>query len=300
MISLAALAELAAAHPDELCLPVAPLRIGERVLDVDVRPAVMGVVNLSRSSTYRESVVTSPGSAVRRGRVLAAQGADVVDLGAESSNGSAERVGPDEQLAGLLPVVRALAEAGVAVSVETYSARVAREALQAGAQLLNLTGSVDDAEVFDLAAEHRAAVVICHVLGRHARDLDREVGADPVPEALEALGRRVEHARARGVDSIAVDPGLGFGFLLADQRARARAQSAMLLGSFRLRALGVPVCQSLPHSFALFEEHFRVAEPVFAVLAHLGQTGLYRTHEVPQVVAVLDAMRELDVVAPQV
>lgn len=293
MISLAALAALATAHADELDRPVAPLRIGDRVIDVDARPAVMGVVNLSRSSTYRESVVTSPESAVRRGRVLAAQGADVVDLGAESSNGGAERVGPDEQLASLLPVVRALTEAGVATSVETYSAQVAREALRAGARLLNLTGSVDDGEVFDLAAEHGAAVVVCHVLGRTARDLDREVGADPVPELLDALGRRVEDARSRGVGSIAVDPGLGFGFLLSDQRARARHQSAMLLASFRLRALGVPVCQSLPHSFALFEEHFRVAEPVFAVLAHLGGTGLYRTHEVPQVLAVLDAMREL-------
>lgn len=290
MIDLASLAELAATL--DLTAPVAPLRIGSRALDTDARPAVMGVVNLSRSSTYRESVVTSLESAVRRGKVLAAQGADVVDVGAESTDGDAERVSVDQQLAGLLPVVRALTDAGVAVSVETYEAAVARAALEAGAQVLNLTGSIDDAEVFDLAAEHGATVVLCHVLGRTARSLDR-TDADPVPEMLDALGRRIDDARRRGVGSIAVDPGLGLGFLLTDQRARARHQSAMLLRSWRLRALGVPVCQSLPHSFALFEEQFRIAEPFFAVLAHLGGTGLYRTHEVPQVVAVLDALREL-------
>lgn len=300
MINLAALAELAATHPGLLDLPVAPLRIGDRVLDVDTRPAVMGVINLSGSSAYRESIATSAATAIRRGKVLAAQGADIVDVGAESSNNVTERVSADAQLAGLLPVVRGLGEAGVAVSVETYSVQVAREVLQAGAQVLNLSGSAADEEIFDLVAAQQATVVLCHVLGSHARDLDSEVVADdPLPHLLDVLGRRVEAARSRGVASIAIDPGLGFGFLAGDARARARHQSAMLLSSFRLRALGVPICQSLPHAFALFEEHFRVAEPVFAMLAHLGATGLYRTHEVPQVIAVLDAMRELDVAPVQ-
>ncbi len=296
MISLSALARLAAEHADDLDRPVEPLRLGDQVIDTDTRPAIMGVLNLSRDSTYRESVVTSFASAVRKGRVLTAQGADVVDVGAESSNGTSARVDADGQVATLVPVVTALAEAGVTVSVESYEPPVVAACLEAGARVLNLTGSAEDAAMFDLAAEHDASVVLCHILGSNARDLDgRDVDDDPFPAMLDSFGARVDDARSRGVRGIAIDPGMGFGFRLGDQRARARHQASVLLASFRLRRLGVPVCHSLPHSFELFEDQFRVAEGMFAVLAHLGGTGLYRTHEVPQVVAVLDALQELTV-----
>ncbi len=296
MIDLRGLARLATEHADDLDLPVEPLRIGEREIDTDARPAIMGVVNLSRDSSYRESVATSVASAVRKGRVQSAQGADVVDVGAESSNGTSARVDAEGQVATLVPVVRALAEAGVAVSVESYEPPVVAACLEAGATVLNLTGSAEDAAMFDLAAAHGASVVLCHILGSHARDLDgRDVDPDPFPAMLDTFGRRIDDARSRGVRGIAIDPGLGFGFRLGDQRARVRHQSSVLLASFRLRRLGVPVCHSLPHSFELFEDQFRTAEGMFAVLAHLGGTGLYRTHEVPQVVAVLDALRELEV-----
>jgi dihydropteroate synthase len=296
VITLRELARLAAEHADDLDRPVEPLRLGDREIDTDTRPAVMGVVNLSRDSTYRESVVTSPESAVRKGRVLAAQGADVVDVGAESSNGTSARVDADRQVATLVPVVRALAESGVTVSVESYEPPVVAACLEAGARVLNLTGSTDDAAMFDLAAEHGASVVLCHILGDHARALDgSDVDDDPFPAMLDSFGRRIDDARARGVRGVAIDPGLGFGFRLDDQRARVRHQASVLLASFRLRRLGVPVCHSLPHSFELFEDQFRVAEGMFAVLAHLGGTGLYRTHEVAQVVAVLEALHALDV-----
>ena len=302
MISLSGLAALAAAHADDLDLPVAPLQVGDRTFDTDTRPAIMGVVNLSRDSTYRESVATSVEAAVRRGLVLAAQGADIVDVGAESSNGTSARVDAGAQAGGLLPVVRALAESGVVVSVESYHPPVVAAALGAGARVVNLTGSAEDAAMFDLAAEHDAAVVLCHVRGEHARALDPDragdAGRDPVPEMLGQFERRIAEARGRGVRGISIDPGMGFGFSLGDQRTRVRHQTAVLLSSFRLRRLGVPVCHSLPHSFELFQEHFRVAEGMFAVLAHLGGTGVYRTHEVPHVVAVLDALRELPVTHP--
>ncbi|WP_139977494.1 dihydropteroate synthase [Nocardioides litoris] len=296
MISLAALAALAGEHAADLDLPVAPLLVGDREVDTDERAAVMGVVNLSGDSSYRDSVATTHASAVRRGKVLAAQGADVVDVGAESSQAVAAKVGADEQVGRLVPVVRELAGAGVVVSVESYEPPVVAACLEAGARMVNLTGSDQDAAMFDLAAEHGASVVLCHVHGPHARDLDgSDVDTDPFPRMLDDFGRRLDDARARGVRSAAVDPGLGFGFRLDDKRARRRHQTAVLLASFRLRRLGVPVCQSLPHAFELFEDQYRTAEGMFAVLAHLGGVGLHRTHEVPHVVAVLEAMRELPV-----
>ncbi len=298
MISLSEIVRLAGDHADDLDLPVAPLVVGERAFDTDERAAVMGVVNLSRDSTYRESIVTSLDSAIRRGRVLAAQGADIVDVGAESSRDSAARMGPGEQVAGLVPVIRELVSDGIVVSVESYETSVVAAALDAGARVLNLTGSAEDDAMFGLAAEHGAAVVLCHVLGPHARALDgSEVDADPVPAMLDQFERRIAEATRRGVTSVAIDPGLGFGFALDDQRARVRHQTVALLNAFRLRRLGVPVCQSVPHSFELFEDQFRIGEGFFSVLAHLGGAGVYRTHEVPQVVAILHALRELDVTA---
>ncbi|KAJ1684739.1 hypothetical protein LUZ63_020010 [Rhynchospora breviuscula] len=259
----------------------------------------MGVVNLSRDSTYRESVAPTTASAVRRGLVMAAQGADLVDVGAEGSDASNARVGAEEQEAQLLPVVERLAAEGVLVSVESYTPRTVEACLRAGAGVVNLTGSEHDEEMFALAAEHDAGVVVCFVQGTHARDLATDdVEADPFPAMEEQFAARVAAARAAGVRGIAIDPGLGFGFRLDDPVGRARHQSSVLLSSFRLRRLGVPLCHALPTAYDLFEEQLRTAEGFFAVLSSLGGTGIHRTHEVPHVLAVLGAMHELPVLPP--
>lgn len=292
MITLAALAELASRYADDLAAPVAPLQLASRTVDTDRRPVLMGVVNLSRDSSYRESVAVSTTSAVRMARVQTASGADIVDVGAESTRATAARADLGEQEALLTPVVEQLAADGIPVSVEAYQEPVARAGLKAGACLLNLTGSDDDDRMFTLAAEHHATVVLCHLLGPNARNITGDVMTpDPIPRMLDTFGQRLDRARELGVPSLAIDPGLGFGFRLNDQRARARHQATALLHTFRLRRLGVPICHALPHAFDVFEDQYRSAEGFFAVLAQLGGTGVYRTHEVPLVRTVLDAMR---------
>lgn len=299
MIGLRELVELANRYADDLDRPVAPLTIGDRTFDTDTEPVVMGVVNLSADSSYRESIATTTESAIRRGRVLAAQGAHLIDLGAESSNVATARVAAEAQTRSIVPVIEALAGDGLAVSIESYDPATVRAGLVAGARVVNLTGSAEDAAMFDLAAEFGATVVLCHINGSHARDLVSvradDVVADPFADMLEQFERRVGDARGRGVQHVAIDPGVGFGFAVDDLVARARHQTAVLVNSFRLRRLGIPICHSVPHAFPLFEDQFRVAEGFFTVLAHLGGTGVYRTHEVPQIVAVLGALQRLDV-----
>lgn len=291
MITLAALARLADTHPLDLETKVAPFRVGGHEIDTDEHPVLMGVVNLSRDSSYRESIAVSAQSAIRKGRVQAAEGAHLIDVGAESSRAGAARADDDTQEHALTPVIEQLTGDGIPVSVEAYREPVARAGLAAGACVLNLTGSDDDERMFALAAEYDASVVLCHVLGPNARALTGEdVDPDPIPRMVEQFGRRIERARQLGVTSLAVDPGLGFGFRLHDQRARAQHQATALLHSFRLRRLGVPVCHALPHAFDIFEDQFRSAEGFFAALAHLGGTGIYRSHEIPLVRSVLDAM----------
>lgn len=292
MLQLEHLAELVATHGETLRQPVREFELRGRRFAFNSRPAIMGVINLSADSWYRESVCLSTEQAVRRGRVLAAQGADLVDVGAESTLAHAARVDERGQTSRLLPVVRELAAAGVLVSVETYQPAVARACLEAGAAVLNLTGTAHTGEICRLVADHDAAVILCYVQGDNVREVgDFEFGADPVQLMEDFFARQIEVATRCGLEKILVDPGLGFYYRnLQDSAARVRHQMRTFLNTFRLRRLGYPVCHALPHAFEYFGEEVRCAEPFFAVLAALGRTDLFRTHEVPRIRAVLDTL----------
>jgi dihydropteroate synthase len=226
--------------------------------------------------------------------VQIAQGAGVVDVGAESSTARAARVGPDEQIARLIPVINEIAVETV-VSVETYEPRVVEACLKSGARMLNMTGREHEQEMLELAAEYDAAVVLCFCEPDNVREAARlDLDADPIPALVDHFGERLEVARRAGVTEMVIDPGMGFYFdNLTDPLTRARHQARVLAHSFRLRTLGVPVCNALPHAFDLFEDEFRKAEGFFAVLAALGGTHLFRTHEVAHVRAVLASMAAL-------
>lgn len=296
MLSLSRLAALAAAHPADLDLPVAPLSVGDRLFDVDSSPVIMGCVNLSRDSTYRESIAVSTSTAIRKARIMSAQGADIIDIGAESSTARAQRVDPAQQSASLVPVIEELATQDIIVSVESYAPSVVRDCLKAGARVVNLTGAADQEAIFDLAGTHGATVVICYVAGSDVRDIaDATSADDPIPELLEHFEQRIALARSHGVANIVIDPGMGFYYgNLTDPATRVRHQTRVLLNTFRLRRLGLPICQAMPHAFDLFGDQFRTAEGYFTTLAFLGGTSVYRTHEVAHVRAVLDAMTVLE------
>jgi len=193
----------------------------------------------------------------------------------------------------LLPVVKALREAGVLVSVETYQPAVTRACLEAGANILNLTGTAGSEELFRMVAAHDAAVIICHVQGQNVREVgDFDFSADQVGMMRNVFARQIEIAQRNGVEKIFLDPGLGFYYRnLQDSAVRVRHQMTVFLNTFRLRTLGFPICHALPHAFEYFGDEVRCAEPFFAVLAALGKTDLFRTHEVPRIKAVLETMK---------
>ena len=293
MLKLDDLAGLVAAHPEALNARVAAFDVGGRRFDGNTEPALMGVINLSADSWYRESVCLSADAAVRRGHVLAAQGAAILDVGAESSLAHAARADEAAQNSKLLPVVRELAQAGHLVSVETYHPAVTRACLEAGARVLNLTGTDRSDEMFRMVADHDAAVILCHVQGANVRAVaDFDFSADPAAQLHEYFARQIERATANGVRRLWLDPGLGFYYRnLQDSATRIRHQLRVFLNTFRLRTLGWPTCHALPHAFECFGDEVRSAEPFFAVLAALGKTDLFRTHEVPRTKAVLEALK---------
>jgi dihydropteroate synthase len=293
MLTLDHLAELLEKNRAAAGTQVKEFAIGGRPFSFNLQPAIMGVINLSADSWYRESVCLSADSAIQRGKILAAQGAHVIDVGAESTLAHAARVDDAGQNSKLIPVIRGLRAANILVSVETYSPAVTRASLEAGASILNLTGTEGSDEIFKMVAAHDAAVIICYVAGKNVREVgDFDLSADPVPLLREFFARQIEMARRNGVEKIFLDPGLGFYYRnLQDSAVRVRHQMKVFLNTFRLRDLGFPICNALPHAFEFFGEEVRCAEPFFAVLAALGKTDLFRTHEVPRIQAVLDTLK---------
>ena len=267
--------------------------IGGKKFKFNSQPAIMGVVNLSADSWYRESVCLSADAAIRRGKILAAQGAEIIDVGAESTLAHATRVDGAAQKSKLIPVIKGLRSEKILVSVETYSPAVTRASLEAGANVLNLTGTAGSREIFKMVADHEAAVIICFVAGKNVREVGEfDLTADPVPMLRDFFARQIEVAQRCGVKKILIDPGLGFYYRnLQDSAVRVRHQMNIFLNTFRLRELGFPVCHALPHAFDFFQDEVRCAEPFFAVLAALGKTDLFRTHEVPRIKAVLDTLK---------
>ncbi len=293
MLKLENLAEILAKNRAVAYARVKEFAIGGKPFAFNSQPAVMGVINLSADSWYRESVCLTTESAVQRGKILTAQGAAIIDVGAESTLAHAARVDDVAQNSRLIPVIKGLRAEKIPVSVETYSPAVTRACLEAGANVLNLIGIEALDEIFKMVAAHDAAVIICFVQGKNVREVGSfDLSANPIPMLLEFFSRQIDIARRNGVEKIFIDPGLGFYYRnLRDGAVRVRHQMNIFLNTFRLRELGFPVCHALPHAFDFFQDEVRCAEPFFAVLAALGKTDLFRTHEVPRIKAVLETMK---------
>jgi len=177
------------------------------------RCLVMGVVNVTPDSFSDGGAWFGTDAAISRGLELAAQGADIVDVGGESTRPGAQRIAADEELRRVGPVIAGLAQAGIPVSVDTMRAEVAEFALQAGARLVNdVSGGLADPHMPRLVAAAGVPYVVMHWRGQ-SHDMDRRaVYADVVTEVCRELRQRVDAVIAEGVDPalIVLDPGLGF------------------------------------------------------------------------------------------
>jgi dihydropteroate synthase len=292
MLSLEKLRDLANAYPNELRAEVRDVSLKGRSVSGSGRTALMGVINLSPDSWYRESVCLTAESAIRRAFVLQEQGASAIDIGAESTLAQAQRLDDALQNSKLLPVLKGLADLRIPMSVETYSVPVARRCLEAGASIINLTGTESTDDFYRVARDFDAAVIICFVQGRNVREVGEfDLSGDPIKFMHDYFTREIERAEKAGLHKLFIDPGLGFYYRnLQDSAVRVRHQMNVFLNTFRLRKLGYPICHALPHAFEYFGDEVRCAEPFFAVLAALGKTDLFRTHELPRVKAVLNTL----------
>ena len=175
---------------------------------------MMGVVNVTPDSFSDGGQWYGADAAIAHGLDLAAQGADIVDVGGESTRPGAQRIDEAEELRRIGPVVTELVRAGLTVSIDTMRARVAEFALDAGAQLVNdVSGGLADPDMPRLVAAAGVSYVVVHWRG-HSQDMyARAVYADVVTEVRDELAKRVDAVVHAGVDPgcIVLDPGLGFG-----------------------------------------------------------------------------------------
>ncbi|TNM69993.1 dihydropteroate synthase [Streptomyces sp. NP160] len=218
------------------------------------RTLVWGVVNATPDSFSDGGRHLQAPAAVEHGLALVAQGADVVDVGGESTRPGATRPTEAEELARVLPVVAALAERGVVVSIDTMRAGVAAAALEAGATIVNdVSGGLADPEVAALVAASGATCVVGHWRGHSAGMNDLAVYDDVVAEVRAELGARLAAFEAAGArpEQLVADPGLGFAkraehdwALLAALPELVGSWGRVLVGASRKRFLGALLAEA--------------------------------------------------------
>ena len=215
-----------------------PMAFGDSVLEVGERTIVMGVLNVTPDSFYDGGRYLDPEAACRRAHEMIAEGADVIDVGGESTRPGADPVPAEEEIRRVIPVIQRLAQSvKVPISIDTYKAEVAEAALKAGASIVNdVTGLQRDPAMPSVAAAHGAAVVVMHSKGDPRTMQRNPTYDDVVREVREYLERGCELAINAGVlpERIWIDPGIGFG--------KTVEHNLTLLRSLReLRPLGFPI-----------------------------------------------------------
>jgi dihydropteroate synthase len=269
----------------------APLVLGPRTL-------VMGVINVTPDSFSDGGKALDPAHALDIALAMEAAGADIIDVGAESTRPGAEAVSADHEVARMVPVLKAIApRIKLPISIDTYKAATARVALDEGAAIVNdISGFEYDAAMGTLVAERGAPAVVMHTRGRPDDMYAHADYADVVGEIVGDLQRRVNHAHSLGVryEQLIVDPGLGFA-------KRAPQSMAALVGLERLAELGLPILIGPSRKSFLAaatgplrpdDRDWPTAAAVTAAI--LGGAHIVRVHAVDKmihVVRVADALR---------
>ncbi len=211
----------------------------EVLTEIGKRTLIMGILNVTPDSFSDGGRYTTVEAAVAHAQRLVEEGADILDIGGESTRPGADPVPLDEELRRVIPVVQAVRQAlpEVCISVDTYKARVAREALESGADMINDVSALRfDPEMASVVAEGDVPVVLMHMKGTPKTMQQNPTYGDVVREILAFLRERIEFAVSQGIarDRIIVDPGIGFG-----KRPEHNTEILQRLGE--LRELGRPI-----------------------------------------------------------
>ena len=276
---------------DELVVEDAGFR-----LDCSKRTGIMGILNVTPDSFYDGGWYRDTETAVRHGLHMAGEGADIIDVGGESTRPGAEAVDLEEELKRVIPVIEKLNDRiEQPVSIDTRRAEVARQAIRAGARMVNdVSGMTAEPEMMEVVASAGVPVVIMHAVGSPA-DMQQNPGyKDTVGEIVDWLASRIGYAVDNGVrrSSIIIDPGIGFGKRLSDNLLLIRS-----LASFRTLKRPIligPSRKSFIGRVLDVEKNDRLEGTAAAVaLSVANGAGIVRVHDVREmgrVVRMTDAI----------
>ena len=198
-------------------------------------PLIMGVLNITPDSFSDGGKFTNFKAAVTQAKLLVSDGADILDVGGESTRPGAARVSIAEEIARVVPVIEAIKSLGAAISIDTMNSETALAAVQAGATIINdVSGCINDPKIFEVAAKTNSTLIISHWRG-HSDQMDSLNQYDSIGrEVAKELETQVAKAKAAGITKIVIDPGLGF--------AKDAHQNWQLLEELHeLEKLGLPI-----------------------------------------------------------
>ena len=271
--------------------------VRDRVLRCGERTHVMGVINVTPDSFSDGGRFFDPEAAVAEGLRMADEGADLLDVGGESTRPGSDPVAVDDEQSRVLPVIKRLAaEVDIPISIDTRKHEVAAAALDAGATIVNDISAGGDPDMFGVVRDGGAGLVLMHIKGEPKTMQQNPTYDDVVREVHDHLAKRVEAAVAAGIgrDRLAVDPGLGFGktgthslMLMAEIKAFLDLERPVVVGPSRKSFIGAAL-GDLPVG-----ERLEGTAAAVAVMAWQG-AHIVRVHDVREmarVVRVVDAIR---------
>ena len=245
------------------------------------RGAIMGILNVTPDSFSDGGAHAAPAAALARAVELAEQGADVIDVGGESTRPGAQEVPPAEEAARVLPVLRAIRRElpGIRLSIDTRHAEVARAALDAGVDIVNDITGLRAPGMLELCAQSNCGIVLMHMQGTPATMQDNPQYTDAAAEVRAFFEERVQAAEQAGIDlrRICLDPGFGFG--------KTPAHNMQLLARLEdLRVRNLPLMSALSRKRFLRERYGALEEPARTAAASLQAAAngadIHRVHDV--------------------
>lgn len=255
-------------------------------IDTMSKPQLMGILNVTPDSFSDGGRYSDIDLAVKQAQKMLSEGADIIDVGGESTRPNAEPVEPEEQIRRVVPVIEAIRQhSSISISIDTTSAQVAQAALKAGATMINdVSGGLADATILPLAAQAQVPIILMHSQGTPKTMQDNPYYDDVVQEVLSLLQQRINAALAAGIaqEQIIIDVGIGFGKrkqdnldLLAHLDKFVALGKRVLLGTSRKRFMGSICHVDQPCELV-------TATAVTTALGVMAGVQLFRVHDIKE------------------
>jgi dihydropteroate synthase len=259
------------------------------------RPIVMGILNATPDSFSDGGKFRTPKDAIAQAELMIDKGVDLIDIGGESTRPGADLIELQEELDRVLPVIEALKDCGVPLSIDTYKAQTMREALLAGVDCVNDIWALRQDGAVDVVLESSCGIVLMHMQRDPLTMQFNPEYQDVISEVMQFLKERTELLMAKGVDAnrIAIDPGFGFGKSL-------KHNLEMLTHFDQFSTLGYPVLAGMSRKSMLGkitgkDTHERVAPSIAAaIMAADRGARIVRVHDVPETVDALKLWEAID------